>query len=117
MQISVFGLGYVGTVTAACLARDGHTVIGVDVNPQKVAEINAGRSPIIEPDLPALIAEAVQVGSLRATTSATEAVAATTLSLICVGTPSDDNGSLKLTYVKRVCENIGQALAGHDRPP
>ena len=116
MRISVFGLGYVGTVTAACLARDGHAVVGVDVSQAKVDEINAGRAPIIEPDLPEVVAAAVGNGSLRATTSAAEAVEDSQLSLICVGTPSNDNGSLNLTYVKRVCENIGHALARLDRP-
>ncbi len=110
MRIAIFGLGYVGCVSAACLARDGHSVVGVDVNSDKVATLNAGRSPIVEPDLQALIAEARQAGRLRATTDATEAVATSELSFVCVGTPSADGGVLDLQFVRRVCEQIGAAL-------
>jgi GDP-mannose 6-dehydrogenase len=111
MNVSVFGLGYVGSVSAASFAADGHTVIGVDVNPDKVASLNEGRSPIVEKDLDQLIAENTQNGRLRATTSTQEAVDATELSLICVGTPSRKNGSLDLAYLERVCEQIGEAIA------
>lgn len=111
MKISVFGLGYVGSVSAACLAALGHEVIGVDVNPMKVEMINAGQSPVIEAELDTLIAEGVRTGRLRASTDANEAVAASEVSLICVGTPSNDNGDLNLTYVERVCREIGCALA------
>ena len=110
MKISVFGLGYVGCVSAACLARDGHHVIGVDVNSDKVATVQEGRSPIIEPDLPDLMAQAVVATQLEATTDAAYAVHASDLSLICVGTPSCSNGDLDLTYVRRVSEQIGVAL-------
>ena len=113
MKIAVFGLGYVGCVSAACLANDGHMVIGVDVNPQKVASINAGQSPIIEPGLDALVASAVANGSLCAMTDSHEAVLQSDVSMICVGTPSNSNGSLKLDYVKTVCREIGKALADH----
>jgi GDP-mannose 6-dehydrogenase len=112
MNVSVFGLGYVGSVSAASFAADGHTVVGVDVNPDKVARVNEGRSPIVERGLGELIETAVASGSLRATTSTPDAVAATDVSLICVGTPSRRNGSLDLTYLERVCEEIGAALAG-----
>jgi GDP-mannose 6-dehydrogenase len=110
MKISVFGLGYVGCVSAACLAREGHEVTGVDVSPVKVGIINEGRSPIVEEGIGELIAEMVKAGRLRATIDAAEAVAATDISLVCVGTPSHQNGSLDLTYVKRVCQQIGSAL-------
>ena len=110
MRISVFGLGYVGAVSAACLARDGHHVIGVDPNATKVGLINAGRSPIVEKGLEELIASAVAAGSLRAETDATAALAATDISLVCVGTPSESNGSLNLDYVRAVCREIGECL-------
>ena len=110
MNVSVFGLGYVGSVSAASFAADGHTVVGVDVNPDKVASLNEGRSPIVEKGLDQLIRETAADGRLRATTSTKDAVEATDLSLICVGTPSRRNGSLDLTYLERVCEQIGEAL-------
>ncbi len=110
MKVSVFGLGYVGSVSAASFAADGHTVVGVDVNPDKVATLNEGRSPIVEKGLDDLIKTAAANGSLRATTSTDEAVQATDVSLLCVGTPSRKNGSLELSYLTRVCEQIGTAL-------
>jgi GDP-mannose 6-dehydrogenase len=88
MRVAVFGIGYVGAVSAACLARDGHEVIAVDPNPIKVAAIRAGESPIVERGLPELIAQAVRRGRLRATAEAEDALANTELSLICVGTPT-----------------------------
>jgi GDP-mannose 6-dehydrogenase len=114
MNVSVFGLGYVGSVSAASFAADGHTVIGVDVNPDKVASLNAGRSPIVERGLDELIRDNTANGRLRATTSTQEAIAATDLSLVCVGTPSRRNGSLDLSYLERVCEQIGEAI--RDKP-
>jgi GDP-mannose 6-dehydrogenase len=114
MKIAVFGLGYVGSVSAASFAADGHDVVGVDVNPDKVAAVNNGRSPIVEPGLDALLQSGVASGHLRATTSTAEAIAGTDLSLICVGTPSRKNGSLDLKYLVRVCEQIGDALK--DKP-
>lgn len=111
MKISIFGLGYVGCVTSACLARDGHEVIGIDVNPQKVAQINSGRPTVIEPNLDEFVAEAVRLGKLRATGDSLAAVQDTDLSLICVGTPSNGNGSLDRKYLKHVCAEIGSALA------
>ena len=111
MRVSVFGLGYVGSVSAASLATDGHQVVGVDVSSDKVAAINAGRSPIVEPGLEEMLARTVAEGRLRATSDATRAVADTEVSLLCVGTPSRRNGSLDLTYLERVTEQIGLALA------
>ncbi|MCL5961670.1 MAG: nucleotide sugar dehydrogenase [Chloroflexi bacterium] len=117
MKISIFGLGYVGCVSAACLSSDGHDVIGVDLNPSKVATLNEGRSPIVEPGLDEMVAETVRVGRLRATENAVEAVGDSDLSIICVGTPSTEVGALDLQHIRRVCEQIGAALrqkrAGH----
>src|ERR1041384_4973023 len=114
MRVAVFGLGYVGSVTAANFAADGHDVIGVDVNPEKVAAVNAGRSPIVEPGLEDLLKQGVEAKRLRATTNTTEAIGETDLSLVCVGTPSRKNGSLDLKYLVRVCEEIGDVLAKKD---
>src|SRR3954470_6632036 len=111
MRVSVFGLGYVGCVSAGAFAADGHEVVGVDVNAEKVASINAGRSPIVEPGLDEVLARAAAGGRLRATTDTAEAVRSTEVSLVCVGTPSRRNGSLDLTYLERVSEEIGRALA------
>ena len=110
MNVSVFGLGYVGSVSAACLASQGHRVVGIDVNPLKVALINSGRSPVIEPQLEGLVVEARNAGRLSATTDTAGAVAATDLSLVCVGTPSNGNGSLHVGHVEGVCREIGEAL-------
>ena len=110
MNISIFGIGYVGAVAAACLARDGHEVVAVDINPDKVGDIACGRSPIVEPRLGDLISQAVAAGRLRATCSAYEAIAATELSFVCVGTPSRPNGSLNTSSVAHVSEQIGSAL-------
>ncbi len=111
MRISIFGLGYVGSVSAACLARNGHQVIGVDSDRHKVDLINQGASPIIEPGLRELLSELAKSGGLRATTDVSDAVMNTDVSFVCVGTPSRENGSLNLDYVKRVCEQIGKVLA------
>src|ERR671913_1073854 len=110
MRVSVFGLGYVGSVSAASFASDGHDVVGVDVNPDKVRAVNEGRSPIVEPGLDDLLARGVAEGRLRATTDTAEAVRATEGSLLCVGTPSRKNGSLDLTYLERVAAPVGAAL-------
>ena len=114
MKVSVFGLGYVGSVSAAALAGDGHQVVGVDINGGKVASVNAGKSPIIEPGLDQLLARAVEEKRLRATADVADAVVHSDVSLICVGTPSRRNGSLDLTFLTRVCEQIGSAL--RDKP-
>ena len=111
MRVSVFGLGYVGSVSAASFAADGHHVVGVDVNPDKVAAINAGHSPIVEPGLGDILGRTVAEGRLRATTDTADAINDTDVSLLCVGTPSKRNGSLDLTYLERVSEQIGQVLA------
>lgn len=109
--ISVFGLGYVGCVLAACLAERGHNVIGVDVNTMKVESLNRGESPLIEPGLGDLIHKNVNAGRLKATQDTEWAVLNSDLSFICVGTPSNANGSLNTDYVTRVCEDIGSGLA------
>jgi GDP-mannose 6-dehydrogenase len=114
VRVSVFGLGYVGSVSAASFAADGHDVIGVDVNRDKVQAINAGRSPIVEPGLDALLKQGTDDRRLRATTDTGVAVQETDLSLICVGTPSRKNGSLDLSYLERVCSQIGEALRDKD---
>jgi GDP-mannose 6-dehydrogenase len=114
MDISIFGIGYVGAVSAGCLSADGHRVTAVDTNPSKVDAINQGRSPIVEPGLEDLIRRGVAAGVLRATTDAAEAIRATEVSIICVGTPSLDNGNLDLGYVARVCEDIAAQL--RDKP-
>lgn len=111
MRVSVFGLGYVGSVSAACLASRGHTVIGVDVNPTKVRQVNSGESPIPEPPMPELVAAAVGSGRLVATSSTEAATSQTELSLICVGTPSLPNGNADLRQLDRVCHEIGWALS------
>lgn len=110
MKISIFGMGYVGTVSAGCLAQDGHEVVGVDPVRTKVDLINAGQSPIIEVDIAEIIAATVKSGRLRATDNQDEAIMQTELSFVCVGTPSQANGNLDLTYIRRVCELIGRAL-------
>jgi len=106
----VFGLGYVGCVSAACLADAGNEVIGVDVNPTKVEIINAGKSPIIEHGINELIAQVVEAGRLSAITDSARAIRESDLSLVCVGTPSNQNGSLHLRHVEQVCSEIGAAL-------
>lgn len=110
MKVTIFGLGYVGTVSAGCLANNGHEVIGVDPVQTKVDLINNGQSPIIEADIGGLIASAVADGRLRATDDVAQAIRETELSFVCVGTPSQSNGNLDLRYIQRVCEQIGQAL-------
>lgn len=113
MKVSIFGLGYVGAVSAACLAKEGHQVIGVDPNETKIDLIKKGLSPIIEESVGEMIAEAVAAGTLTATRDVAYAIANSELSLICVGTPSQLNGSLDLRHVRKVCEQIGAALQGN----
>ena len=110
MKVSIFGLGYVGTVSAGCLAHDGHEVIGVDPFKTKVDLINAGQSPVIEAEIGEIVENAVRSGKLCATGDHIKAIHETELSFVCVGTPSQINGNLDVTYVRRVCEQIGQAL-------
>ena len=110
MKISIFGLGYVGAVTAGCLAEQGHEVIGVDVQPQKVEDLNRGHAPIVEPGLEALLWQAAGKRLLRATSNNTEAIAGSDVSLICVGTPSKHNGEIDLSHVQQVTREITQEL-------
>jgi GDP-mannose 6-dehydrogenase len=105
----------VGCVSAACFAKQGFAVVGVDVSPAKVDMVNAGRSTILEEGIGELVAEQVAAGRLRATTSVADAVRDTQVSLVAVGTPSRPNGSIDLRYIERVCEQIGEALRGKDR--
>ena len=109
-SISVFGLGYVGTVTAACLAHKGHNVIGVDLSSPKVEAMQAGRSPIVEPNLGDLISEGHKTGRLHATSDSEYAVLHSDISFLCVGTPSLRNGKLDLGHIEPVCREIGQIL-------
>lgn len=115
MKISVFGLGYVGCVSAVCLAARGHQVVGVDVNPTKVDLINHGHTPVVEERIGELTADVVRDGALRATMDVREAISVTEISLVCVGTPSAPNGSLSTAHLERVAEQIGQAIGdqGH----
>src|ERR1041384_3698852 len=130
MRLSIFGMGYVGCVSAACFATRGHEVVGVDVNRTKVDIINDSRSPIVEPGIDRfdqlispivepgidqLIKAAVTTTKLRATTDATEAVLGSDVSLVCVGTPSNHNGSLDISNVKQACQQIAEALAAKSR--
>jgi GDP-mannose 6-dehydrogenase len=110
-RISVFGIGYVGAVSAACLADDGNIVVAVDNLQAKADCINGGKSPIIEAGLDEIIEKSVANGSLRATTDIADAMANTDMSFICVGTPSAPDGSLGTGYIETVCKEIGIALA------
>ncbi len=110
MNISVFGLGYVGAVSCACFSKSKHNVIGVDISQKKIDLINNGRSPIIEKDLEELIGAGVKEGNLKATIDEREAILNTDLSLICVGTPSQQNGDIDLSYIFKVCSNIAHSL-------
>lgn len=114
MRISIFGMGYVGAVCAACLADRGHTVIGVDISQTKIDLINSGRSPIVEPGLDDLLQSGIASGRIRATSDTAEAVKQSDLSMICVGTPSKKNGDLDLHYVQTVVAEIGAALRDKD---
>ena len=113
MRIAVFGLGYVGCVSAACLADMGHSVIGVDVNPSKIEMIRQGEPPIVEAGLDDLLRRVLAQGRLNVTTCAAEAVTQSEISMVCVGTPSRANGSLDTGYIDRVMAEIGRALAIH----
>lgn len=115
--ISVFGLGYVGVVTAACFAKEGHNVIGVDVSQEKVDMLNAGFSPIVEDQIGDLVKEAVESGKLKAYSDAEYAVNHSDIIIICVGTPSARNGALDTGYIVRVCEDIGSVLKKSKKQP
>ncbi|HEV8222391.1 MAG TPA: nucleotide sugar dehydrogenase [Streptosporangiaceae bacterium] len=110
MKVAVVGLGYVGTVTAACLAANGHQVCGVDVDAAKVGDICAGRSPVAEPGLDDLVSQVVAAGTLRATTSCPDALDGAELSLVCVGTPSTARGGTDLAFIRRAVDDIAAAL-------
>jgi len=110
MRISIFGLGYVGAVCVGCLSQRGHDIVGVDVAQTKIDLISAGKSPIVEPGLEALLGAGVSSGRIRGTTDVAEAIEQTDLSFICVGTPSRKNGDLDLSYVESVCRQIGAQL-------
>lgn len=116
MKISIFGLGYVGAVTAACLARDGHHVIGVDLNPEKVALIARGESPIVEPGLSDLLQEGVNSGRIQATMDTVAAIANSEISLISVGTPPMERGEPDLCYVLGVCKDIALEVKRKNKP-
>jgi GDP-mannose 6-dehydrogenase len=116
MKVSVFGLGYVGTVGAACLVDHGIPVVSVDVNADKVAAVRNGEAPVVEPGLAELLKSAMKSGRLKATTSALEAVLSTDVSFIAVGTPSRPDGALDISTVLKVCEQIGAAVADKRKP-
>jgi len=116
MRVSVFGLGYVGCVTAACLAKAGHEVTGVDANPEKVSLVNGASPPVIEPGLGDLLGEVVGAGRLKATTDPKEAIDRSEVALVCVGTPGRANGQLDVEAIERVGREIGLALAGRVEP-
>jgi GDP-mannose 6-dehydrogenase len=116
MRVAVFGLGYVGTVTAAGLSSRGHRVVGVDVDELKVEAIRHGRSPVVEPGIDDAIASGVAAGTLTATTDARVALDKADLSLICVGTPSAPNGDTDLTYVSRALADLRDAMAEAEPP-
>jgi GDP-mannose 6-dehydrogenase len=109
-RVAVFGIGYVGCVTAACLGQDGHTVLGVDLDPVKVGEVNAGISPVSEPGLDDILRTQVATGRLRATTDADEAIVESDIALVAVGTPSADDGSVSVGGVESVVRTIGRAV-------
>ncbi len=112
MRIAIFGLGYVGTVTAAGLASQGHQVCGVDVDALKVEHIRSGRSPVVEPGIEELIATAVESGDLTATTDPVAALERADVSLLCVGTPSMSQGGTDLTYLRRALDDIRARTGG-----
>ena len=116
MNISIFGLGYVGCVSLACLARDGHNVIGVDVDRTKLELLAAGRTPVVEEGMVDLVAAAAKSGRMRVTDDVRDAVAHSDVSLICVGTPSASNGSQDLSAIHRLAEDLGAAVATKPRP-
>ena len=111
MKISIFGMGYVGCVSAACLARDGHGVVGVDLSPVKLELLRSGKAPIVEEGIQELTRQAIAAGRLRVTSDSAAAISDSDLSFICVGTPSSPNGAQDLSAVRRVAETIGTALA------
>ena len=116
MKISIFGLGYVGAVSLACLSRDGHEVVGVDIDLAKLELIAAGKTPVVEEGMVELMATVAAGGKLRVTTDPQQAVHDTEISLVCVGTPSAANGSQDQTAVLRLAAEIGRAIAAKAAP-
>lgn len=114
MNISIFGLGYVGCVSLGCLANNGHKVIGVDINDFKVSLINSGQPTIVEKDIDRIIKEQFDLGKISATTDAKYAVINSEISIICVGTPSSPQGHLNLSYIYKTAEQVGEALKDKD---
>jgi GDP-mannose 6-dehydrogenase len=112
LRFAIFGLGYVGSVTAACLADKGHDVVGVEVNPDKLALFRAGKTPLFEPGLGELLARVHSAGRFTVTANTTEAIHNATMSFICVGTPSKKGGQADLSHVEHVSREIGEALRG-----
>lgn len=110
MRISVFGLGYVGSVTAGCLAEMGHTIVGVEPNPTKLGMLNRGQSPIVEAGFQEILKKFVAIGQISATSDWAAAMAQTELAIVCVGTPSLESGNIDLSHVHRAAEQIGSAL-------
>ncbi len=111
MKTVIFGLGYVGFTAACCIAEEGHTVIGIDVSPAKVAQINAGKAPIIEPRVAAMLTAARAAGRLRADTEIGDHLRGADLAIVCVGTPSAVDGAHDMGYIANVTREIAQALA------
>jgi GDP-mannose 6-dehydrogenase len=116
MKIAILGLGYVGISAAACLTSRGHQVIGVDTNPEKVAAVKKGHSPIVEPGVPEMLKKAVADGLLRATTSTVEAIAEADVVFVCVGTPSSADGSHNMTFIAEVTRQIAAACENRRHP-
>ena len=116
MKISIFGLGYVGAVSLACLARDGHQVIGVDIDKTKLELIQAGKTPVVEEGMVELMQSVAASGRVTVTTDTRAAVMGSDISLVCVGTPSAANGSQDQTAVLRLAEQLGTALRDIARP-
>jgi len=110
VNISVFGIGYVGCISLGCLASDGNNVIGVDTNSVKIQQINSGKSTVVEKDIDKIIGEQFAIGKIKATDDFNYAVQNSEISIICVGTPSDEDGSLNLSYIVNVAQQIGEAL-------
>lgn len=117
MRVCVLGLGYVGSVESACLAGDGHTVTGVDIDEVKVRLVNAGRAPVREPGLDELIGRTIEAGTLRATLDAPDALATAAVAMVCAGTPTDLHGNVDLSHVEKCCAEIGSALAAREDFP
>lgn len=116
MRVSVFGLGYVGLVSAACLARDGHTVIGCDSDPAKLDLLQAGHSPVVEPGVDELVAKALGSGHLRVTADTRTTVERSDVSLVCVGTPANDDGTQSQAAIRRLVVELGSAMATKHAP-